>query len=89
MDPPESRQVTQAIHAWRVDRHASKGHLLKIGIGPVDEPIVIAPLEEIRVLWWTAVSGETMAVVSFLGTVYLVREDDVEQRTKRVFTSQR
>lgn len=32
---------------------------------------------------------QAMTVVSFFGTVYLVREDDVEQRTKRVFTSQR
>lgn len=89
MDPAENRQVTQAIRAWRVERRASKHYLVKIGIGPVGDPIVIEPFEEIRVLWWTAVNGEAMAVVSFLGTGYLVREEDLEQRTKRALTSQR
>ena len=46
--------------------------------------MVIEPFEEIQILRWTRVGVGTMAVVSWRDALYLVAEDDLEERTMRV-----
>jgi hypothetical protein len=58
-------------------------------VAPVGEPILIEPFEEVQFLRRTKVSGETMALVCWRDTLYLVREDDMETRTMRVFRAGR
>ena len=85
MDPPDNRRVKQAIRAWRTDLPDEQEHLSKGAIVPVGEPVEIEPFEEIHVLRWTSIGGEAMALVSLRDALYIVTEDDLEQRTIRVF----
>jgi hypothetical protein len=89
MDPPDSSEVTQAIRAWRLGHRASKEPVPKMAIGPMGDTVVIEPFQEIRILFWTDVTGEVMALVSWCNALYMVTEDDVEQRTMRVSRSAR
>ena len=82
-DPPSTRVVTQAIRAWNTYAPADAEHIPE-GIVPMGEPIVIEPITAIEVLLWTDVRGETMALVSWRHTLYLVGEDDLEKRTIRI-----
>lgn len=85
MDPPDSRRVKQAIRVWKADLPAEQEHIPKGTITPVGEPVEIEPFEEIHVLRWTSVYGETMALISWRDTLYLVDEDDLQDRTMRLF----
>jgi len=88
LDPTGIRRVKHAIRAWTA--RLSIGELIRTGpIEPVGEPIVIEPFEEIEVLRRTRVSGEIMALILWRDTPYLVRLDDLEQRTIRGFRLRR
>ena len=85
LDPPSTRLVTRSIHAWNIDPPADQEHIPD-GVEPVGEPITIETLSGIEVLW-THVKSETMALVCWRDTLYLVEEDDLETRTMRVIRS--
>jgi hypothetical protein len=85
----ECRRVKQPLRAWKA---SFSDHADFIPIGPIEtpgEPFLIQPLEEVEVLRSTCVSGEIMVVVSCRDMLYLVSEDDLEERTMRVFRSGR
>jgi hypothetical protein len=81
--PAKSRLVIRSIRAWNIDPPADQEHIPE-GVEPVDEPITIETLSGIEVLLWTHVKSETMALVCWRHTLYLVKEDDLETRTMRV-----
>ena len=89
MDSASTRRVKQAIRAWKTDLPADAEHIRQGAIVPVGEPVEIEPFEEIHVLRWTRVGVGTMALVSWRETLYLVAEDDLEERTMRVFRAGR
>jgi hypothetical protein len=86
LDPPSTRVVTQPIRAWNIYTPADEEHISE-GIVPVGEPVTIERLSGIEVLLWTHVKSETMALVLWRHTLYLVKEDDLETRTMRVIRS--
>ena len=82
MDPPVIRRVEQAIRAWNVGVPGQK-HFLR-DIVPTGQPVQIEPPQEIRILWWTDVNRETMALVSCRNRLYLVNESELDRRTKQL-----
>ena len=89
MDPPDNRRVKQSLRAWTTDLPAEAEHISRGPIVPVGGAVEIEPFEELHVLRWTRVGAGTMALVSWRDALYLVAEDDLEERTMRVFRSGR
>jgi len=86
LNPPSTRLVIRSIRAWNIDPAADQEHI-PAGVEPVGEPITIETPSGIEVLLWTHVKSETMALVSWRHTLYLVKEVDLETRTMRVIRS--
>ena len=81
----ECRRVKHALRAWKAGL-SDVAELIPLGpVAPIGEPILIQPFEEVEVLRRTGVSGEIMVLVSWGDTLYLVTEDNLEERTMRVF----
>jgi hypothetical protein len=85
LDPANSRRVKQSIRAWKTDVPGEQEHIPKGTITPVGQAVLIEPFEEIHVLRWTSVYGEDMALISWRDALYLVDEEDLQDRTMRVF----
>jgi hypothetical protein len=85
VDPANTRRVKQSIRAWKTDLPGEQEHIPKGTITPVGEPVLIEPFEEIHVLRWTSVYGEDMALISWRDMLYLVADDDLKERTMRVW----
>ena len=81
--------MKQAIRGWKPQLSDIAELILKGPIAPVGEPVLIEPFEEIQVLRRTMVNGETMALICWHDTLYLVIDKDLEERTIRVFRSSR
>ena len=88
LDPPSTRLVTRSMRGWNIYPTANEEQIPE-GIVPVGEPITIERVSAIEVLLWTHVNSETMALVLWRHTLYLVKEDDLETRTMRVFRAGR
>jgi hypothetical protein len=83
--PSERRRVKQAIPVWKANLPEDFEHLPAGPIAPVGELIWVDAFEELRVVRRTRNRGEKMVLVAWDGSLYLVSEDDLEERTIRVF----
>jgi hypothetical protein len=68
------------MRAWTTDPVGEEEHISTAPIVSVGEPVVIEPFEEIHVLRWARV-GRGKALVLWRDSLYLVDEDDLQDRT--------
>jgi hypothetical protein len=80
----ECRRVKQALRVWKAGLSDVLEQIPDGPIAPIGEPILIGPFEEVQVYRRTRVSEETMALISWRDTLYLVIDQDLTNRTIRL-----
>jgi hypothetical protein len=85
LGPPHTRVVKQPLRAWQTDLPTETEHIPRGPIAPLGEHVVIEAFEEVLALPWAIASdGQTMALVCWGDALYLVLENDLQERTIRV-----
>ena len=80
----EIRRVKHSIRAWRINASETDEHLAPGRLAPIGEPIMIEPLEELRILRLLG-DQDDMGLVSCRGERYLIPIQELDQKTIRIW----